>query len=701
MSATEDIKSRLDIVQYVQQYVPLRRAGRLYKAPCPFHQEKTPSFVVDPDRQSWRCFGACATGGDIFGFAMRQHGWSFPEALEELAKRAGVELKPQTAEQKVQNETVERLRGLLKIAAQAFHEHLFATDNPDSVATLEYARNKRGFTDETIRTFQFGYAPHGWTHLIDYLKTMGYSDDDCVDAGVAIRNDQGRVYDRFRNRLVVAIRDERGRVVGFGARALATEDNPKYLNSPQSVVFDKSRLLFGLDLAGKFIRESETAVIVEGYMDAIQAHQAGYQNVVAQMGTAITETQLKLIAPRWAKKIVFALDADAAGQNATLRSLEVARQALRADYTGKLSVDIRILEIPSAKDPDDLIRESPQEWGRLVETARPVVDFVIDLETKSLSSQASVQEREAVARHLLPILNASENNLYNRDNLQKLALRLRINERDLLGWADEEQKTIRKNEAYQRKQTPSPPVISESSPEFPPFELGEPPPPEDDFGFDAPLDLPPLTGQRTPMPAPKRTVTIIKPVPEQRCLRALFNQPDLFYHINRKLRELAMNKPELGETVLADFSADDFSLTEYKALMYAFEQSLQQDDLLPLDYMRTVLTAELVSEIDSIILDVFEKLAPRLNAGLTADLEVSIKNTTRFQQNVDPVVEFIKEALLLRQKRLEREREEIHYLQREDLDEEESQQYQRYIMLSAQAKRLIDEELKRLSRLSI
>src|SRR5690606_19647954 len=439
MSVVDEIKSRLDIVDYIQRTVPLKKAGRYYKACCPFHNERTPSFVVNQDTQSWRCFGACAEGGDIFSFAMKQNGWSFSEALNELAKVAGVEVAPQSPEQRIQTETVDRLRGLLKTIADYYHDRLFDANDPAAVAALAYAREKRGLSVETLKKFGIGFAPPGWQNALEYLTQLGYSEDDVIDAGVATRNDAGRVYDRFRHRLIVPIRDERGRVIGFGARALAPDDQPKYLNSPQTAVFDKSRVLFALDLAGRSIRDSETAVIVEGYLDAIQAHQAGFTNVVAQMGTALTEAQLKRLAPRWARKIVLALDADAAGQNATIRGLEVAREALQADYGGRLSVDIRILVIPDAKDPDDLIREAAEGWAALVDEALPVADYAIGVEAGNLPPNASLQEREAVARRLLPILIASENDLYRKDNLQKLALRLRIGERDLLAWAAEQQ----------------------------------------------------------------------------------------------------------------------------------------------------------------------------------------------------------------------------------------------------------------------
>lgn len=279
MSLADEIKARLDIVSYVQQFVPIKKAGRLYKAPCPFHAEKTPSFVVNPDKQTWRCFGACAEGGDVFNFAQKLHGWTFKEALKELGRQVGVEVEQTTPQQRSQSEHLDALRGLMDAAAQFYHERLLDPDDPTAVEVLRYAREKRGFSDDTIRRFQIGYAPPGWQTLLEPFKALGYSQELLLEAGLASSNDAGRVYDRFRNRLMVPIRDARGRTVGFGARVLDPNDNPKYLNSPQTPIFDKSKLLFGLDMARGAIRETGYAVIVEGYMDAIQAHQAGYSKI--------------------------------------------------------------------------------------------------------------------------------------------------------------------------------------------------------------------------------------------------------------------------------------------------------------------------------------------------------------------------------------------------------------------------------------
>ncbi len=741
MSVADEIKSKLDIVSYVQQYVPLKRAGRTWKAPCPFHSERSPSFSVDPERQSWRCYGACSEGGDVISFAMKRNGWSFSEALEELGKLAGVEVRKQTPEQRAQYEQLDHLRGLLGAAADAFHELLLRPDDAGAAAALAYAREKRGFSDETIQRFGIGYAPPGFQNMLELLKLLGYSEDQIIEAGMAVRNDKGRVYDRFRNRLMIPIRDERGRVTGFGARALDPEDMPKYLNSPQTALFDKSHTLFGLDVAKKTIADTGTAVIVEGYMDAIQAHQAGFSNVIAQMGTALTETQLKLIAPKWAKKIVLALDSDAAGQNATLRSLEVARQTLQADYSGRLSVDMRVLHIPDAKDPDDLIRESPERWAALVEGATPVADYVIEAETHTLPPQASVQEREAAARRLLPMLLASENNLYKKDNLQKLALRLRIPERDLLAWADEQLK-IQKAAPPRKQNHPQPPAPSsplrregeqnpgssggyngsgrkaadlhvlDAPPEFPPldYEAEFIPPPLDDEGevYSRPI-APGRTS--TPPLQPVRTFTHTREAAmEDYCLRTLLLRPDAFYAVNRKLREMAgaMRKylDERGmadyvpmvESLLGDWDAEDFTGGACRELMHAFGLALAQDEMEPLAYLRAGADDLLQSQLDMLLTDELDGLKARVRGGLPADMDASYNQNRRTTGVVDMNAEVIEKALRLRGKRLQREREELCFLQMDAAAEGDSaagSQLQAQIVVSSIAKGLIEAELQK------
>jgi DNA primase len=680
MSAVDEIKARLDIVQYISRTVSLKRAGRTFKACCPFHGEKTPSFVVDPGRQSWRCFGACGTGGDVIAFAMRQNGWTFTEAIAELGKLTGVEVRPRSPEQTARDEQADRLRGLMKSAAEFYHERLLDPNDPSAIQTVEYTRGKRGLTDDTIARFGIGYAPQGWRNTLDLFTPLGYSEDDLIACGLAIKNENGRVYDRFRNRLMIPIRDERGRVVGFGARALAAEDNPKYLNSPQTALFDKSRLLFALDLAGNAIRESETVVVVEGYLDAIQAHQAGYANVVAQMGTALTETQLKLVAPRWAKKIIMALDSDAAGQNATRRSLEVAREALQADYGGKLSVDIRILSVPGAKDPDDLIREHPEQWASLVADAAPVAEYVIGMETAQLPPKASLQEREAVARALLPILTASESDLYKQDNLQKLAIKLRIAERDLLAWASEQTALTR----LKAQRAPLAPEVPDDVFGAPPDEIDAEP---GDVRVSAPA-LPARVGQPT------------ENALEHDCLRMLLLQPELLYAINRKLRELANGDQALLNEPLNDLCLDDFSHPDYRALASLFSESFDQDDLDPLTYVRQHLDGQLEAAFEHLLREDLDHLRPKLRHGLGVDLQSVIYAVGLTSAPPDPIADAVNKALKLRLQRLQRERQELVFLQMDDEEKEEAlaQKVQIAIMHSSKAKQRIESALRELSR---
>ncbi len=648
-SPVDEIKQRLDIVDYINRFVPLKKAGRTYKAPCPWHAEKTPSFVVDPVKQTCRCFGACNEGGDIFFFAMKQNGWTFAEALKELAVIAGVELKPQTPEQKEKDAARDQMRAHLSAAADYFHERLFDSSDPGAAAALEYARVKRGLTDETIRRFGIGYAPAGWSALHEALTHLGIAEDDLINAGLLSKNDRGRVYDKFRNRLMIPIRDERGRVVGFGARALDPNDNPKYLNSPQTLVFDKSHLLFGLDIASKSIRDGETAVIVEGYMDAISLHQAGYSNVVAQMGTALTEAQLNLIAPKWAKRIIMALDSDAAGQNAMRRSLDVAREALAKDYAGRLAVEFRILTLPGAKDPDDLIREQPGAWGELVNQALPVADFVIEWEARTLPANASVIERESAARRLLPILLMTENDLYKRDSLQKLALKLHIPERDLLAWAAEQGRATR---------TAAPRPLSDAP---------EPPP---DIFYDNPFaDVPNFDSPIPPKP-PLTQAPIRREAEEweRYCLRILFQQPDLIYHVNRKLREIAGESAALAQGPLAELGADDFSRTDHQALIILLGNALAQDDLDVYDYIQQHADDDLLAQIEQLLSDPWDALRPRLQFGLSEDLPIVIHQNERSNGAVNYQAEILEHALRLRIERLKRVSQEIVFMQMENGD---------------------------------
>ncbi len=436
----DEIKSRLDIVEVISAYVPLQKAGRNYKALCPFHSEKTPSFVVFPESQHWHCFGACGEGGDVFTFVMKREGWDFRTALEELARRAGVELRPRTPEQVQAEEEADRLRGLLGEAAHYYH-HLLR-HAPEAEAARAYV-TKRNLSDETVETFSLGFSLPGWDHARSFLTEQGYTIEDLVKAGLLVQKEEtGSTYDRFRNRLMIPIHDLPGRVIGFGARALDPEDVPKYLNSPQTALFDKSHTLFGLDLARRAIRDEDRVVVVEGYMDVMQAHQAGFANVVAQMGTALTEPQLKQL-QRYTKRLVLALDPDAAGISATLRGVEVAQGTLEQEwepifdprglvgYEGRLGAEIRVLRLPGGQDPDDLIREEPQRWVELVEGAVSVVDFYLGILMEGIDLE-DTKAKAQVVDTLLPVLRAVTNPVEREDYAQKVARALRVDARSVL-----------------------------------------------------------------------------------------------------------------------------------------------------------------------------------------------------------------------------------------------------------------------------
>jgi DNA primase len=449
MGVVDEVKDRLDIVEVVSSYLQLDKSGRNYKALCPFHSEKTPSFVVFPDSQRWYCFGACNEGGDVFNFVMKMEGWDFRAALEELAAQAGVELQPPSPAQAQAAEEADQLRELLAVAARYYHHIL--VNSPEAAGARAYVEG-RGLARETVDAFMLGYSLPGWDRARDYLSEQGYSVEQMLNAGLLVEREgdgpypgMGRgstTYDRFRERLMIPIRDRRGRVIGFGARTLDPDGVPKYLNSPRTVLFDKSDTLFGLDLAGRAIRREDCVVIAEGYMDVMQAHQAGYGNVVAQMGTALTETQLRQL-QRYSKRIVLSLDPDAAGVQATLRGVEVARDALEKEwqpvfnprglvgYEARLGAEMRVLRLSAGKDPDDVIRENPESWARLVKEAVPVVDFYLRLLTEDIDLEDTKAKAQVVDK-LLPVLRAVANPVEREDFVQKIARSLRLDERAVL-----------------------------------------------------------------------------------------------------------------------------------------------------------------------------------------------------------------------------------------------------------------------------
>ena len=429
MTVVDDIRARLDIVDVVSGYVALQKSGRSFKAPCPFHTERTPSFIVNPERQSWHCFGACSTGGDAFSFVMRHQNIEFGEALRILAQKAGVELSQAS---KQDSDKRSKLHAVNRLAASWYQERLKSSEG---AAAMDYLK-RRGVSPEMIDTFQLGYSPDSWDALKTYLKNMGAPEADAVESGLIYRNDEsGRTWDFFRDRLMFPIHDRQGNVIGFGGRQLtdpapdAPGYNPKYINTAATPIFDKRSSLYGIHRAHSAIRESNTGIIVEGYMDAIAAHQYGYTNVVASMGTALTENQVSQL-KSLATNFILALDPDTAGQEATLRSLEASwkvigdQSASRGRSQGILyqrdPITLSIAALPEGKDPDELIRHDPTEWERLTKNAPPLMSYLIP----AIASRFDIgtgQGKTQVVEAVYPLIAATQNSFDRQRYEQDLA----------------------------------------------------------------------------------------------------------------------------------------------------------------------------------------------------------------------------------------------------------------------------------------
>lgn len=486
MDIVEEIKARLDIVDVVGEYVPLQKAGRYYRALCPFHSERTPSFYVSPERQSWHCFGACGTGGDIFAFVMRKEGLEFRDALRLLAQRAGVSL-PERGERR-EDDRLQRLRAATEAAVQFYHRQLL--DSPEAAAARRYLEG-RGVDGEACRRFLLGYSPQGRGALCRHLRALGFRDDELLEAGLALES-EGGLRDRFHGRIMFPIWDERGRAVGFGARAL-DDSHPKYLNTPQTPLFDKGGLFYLLDRARDEVRRSGCAVIVEGYMDAIAAHQNGFTNVVASMGTSLTERQVQLLkryfprvlAPgqhrvasvvasgrppeRRLGKLVLALDADTAGLQASVLVNETIKDAygewedtprLGPIWTQKavtvaqnLGLEVRIIVLPEGQDPDQVIRSSPQRWRELVEAAEPVLEFRFRRAAESRDLR-DPRARSELVQELLPLVDALADPVERAHYLQRLARLALVREEDLASLL----RRRRRAPASEREESPPAPL---------------------------------------------------------------------------------------------------------------------------------------------------------------------------------------------------------------------------------------------------
>jgi DNA primase len=634
MTVTDDIKARVDIVELITQSgVKLRKTGRNYTGFCPFHPNKhTPAFVVWPETGTWRCFGECNEGGDIFKFVMKKEGIDFREALARLATRAGVELPAYQAERPEQKEAHEQLRKLLEDALIFFAGHLRQNGQ-----VLEYLRQKRKLSDGTLEAFGLGYAPNSWDACLRHFTQRGYSEQDLLNAGLVSErqpdsqssNSAFNSHDRFRNRIMFPIRDENGRLAGFGARIVDPQDVPKFLNSPETAVFTKGHLLYGLDRARKPIRTADQAVIVEGYLDVIALHQAGFENVVSPMGTALTEEQLRLL-KRFTRKIVLALDPDTAGQKAVLRGLEAARQAM--DHEGelgfdargllrneaRLQADLRVAAMPDEMDPDEIVARDPQQWKSLIEEAKPIIEHVM----QALANGRNLNDRKVtseISAQVLPLIQDLPKPEEREFYTQKLARFLKIDERAFIG--------------------ASRPAARPRRPRTVP-------------GAEAPI--------REAQSAPAGIATGRKV--EAHLLAWLFRRPELLYRVDRLLQEHG----------LATLSTDDFEYTDHQLLIGLIRQAVEQDE----------------AEHHAFVVNAL----PESLQGLSRELMAQTEGHEVLEDKL--LEELLRNIKRIRQDAASEKRTQYRFLQEEAQekgDAESATVYQREVLKLTQLKRVLDE----------
>ncbi len=577
-SLIQEIKERLDVVSVIGRYVPLKKTGSSYRGLCPFHSEKTPSFHVFPQTGTWKCFG-CGAGGDIFTFIEKRENLPFPDVLRMLAQEAGVALRP------VKSETQNARQRLLDLHAQAaafFHQNLLT--RAEGQRARDYLA-RRGLDQTTIEQFQLGYALDGWEHLIRHLQHQGYTLDEILQAGLAIARETGGAYDRFRHRVIIPIRDPQGRIIAFGGRILG-EGEPKYLNSPQTPLFDKSQVVFGLDMAKRAIRARDQVVLVEGYMDVISAHQRGFKNVVAAMGTSITPQQIRLLS-RYSRNFVFALDADAAGARATFRGVllvqetlaepgMVATSARGLQPDRQLFADVRIALMPPGEDPDDVLRQDPHRWQELIKNATPVVDYMIERVRQEHDLATATGKAQFVA-HLLPTLGKIGNPIQRRHYIGRVAALAQVREQDVEEALAQFLRDQRRQNARRHRSTSTSP---------PPFEPPQPPPGvtyADEPPPSAPLATPPLEQGQEPAPLPPRAIEI--GLEEHLLAVILLDHSHLLPWLDEELTQLEM----------IPLYEEDFANALNRAVFEALQDYLIEEPSAPL--------IDFLTETDTLIAD--------------------------------------------------------------------------------------------------
>lgn len=428
----EEIKARLDIVDVISSYIKLEKSGVNYRARCPFHEEKTPSFFVSPSRQLWHCFGGCNEGGDIFKFVMKIEGVEFVDALKMLADKAGVQLKQNKEWKKIKSER----QTLLEINNQASKFYEFQLEKSKKGQEAKDYLLKRGLKEETIKKWRLGYAPDAWQSLSDFLVSKGRAREDLIKAGLIVKKEEGKTFDRFRGRIMFPITSFNSEIIGFTGRIFdrSEKDEAKYLNTPATLLYDKSRALYGIDKARLEIRKKDFCVLVEGNVDCIMSHQAGVENCIAVSGTALTPLHLNII-KRYSNNLVLAFDMDSAGRKATERAIDLAE---------KVGFEIKVISQAQDKDPADIVlKEGEEKWRQMVKEAKPVAEFFFNLAVGGKNLDF-VEDKKKTLKEFLPKIKKMENKVEQSFWVEKLASVLKSKEEDI--WAELNKLKIQKDE---------------------------------------------------------------------------------------------------------------------------------------------------------------------------------------------------------------------------------------------------------------
>lgn len=449
----QEIKDRLDIVEVITSFIPTKKSGANYKATCPFHHEKTASLMISPQKQIWHCFG-CGEGGDIFGFVMRYENLEFREALKQLAQRAGVTLPERTSGAREDKKLTEDLIRINNFTAKFYHKQLESASANEAKKYLA----DRGLTEQTINKWEIGFAPDSFDALIKALQSKQVTSQAALSAGVVAKNDRGNIFDRFRNRIIFPIRNFYGDVVGFTARVLPGSETgkdgqvlAKYINSPETAVYNKSKILFGLHEAKASIRKADEAVIVEGQMDCITAHQAGFDNTVATSGTAMTDDHLRLIG-RLTKNLNFCFDADLAGIQALRRAGELALA---------MGFRIKVINLKTAKDPDELIRSNPSEWRKAIAEAIWFIDYYLQL-AEHQHPFGSIEQKQYLTEEVMPLLRYVTNPLEQGHYIRLMSETFAVTETDLRA-ALKPSSSLTPGPINRRESIPKPVMITQES----------------------------------------------------------------------------------------------------------------------------------------------------------------------------------------------------------------------------------------------